>query len=78
VKHPSHPSVITHNCANKRLADALMTVLFGDNHHRYVTIRHSIREGTQEANDFAVLYCYESSLGPGYQFSKIIRIRNTM
>jgi hypothetical protein len=55
-----------------------MTVLFGDDHHRYVTIRHSIGEGTQEANDFAVLYCYESSLGPRYQFSKIIRIRNTM
>jgi hypothetical protein len=78
AKYPSHSAVITHNCANKGAADALMTVLFGDNQHRYVAIRHSIGEGTQEPYDFAVLYRYQSSLGPRYQFSKIVRIRNTM
>src|ERR1700676_92776 len=54
-KYPSHTLVLAHRCADKRAAYAFITVPLGDNHHGNIAIRHSVGEGTQEANDLAIL-----------------------
>lgn len=64
TKYPSHMAVLAHSRADERTANPFTTVPLGDDHHGYIAVRHSVGEGSEEADDLAILHGDQRSLGP--------------